>query len=81
MNGWTGDAWLYHLSQPVPYGDGENKTEHVIVSSTSVPITGPETYIFPASERGEVLDWGELEGSQRGVMDHAAVLKDAGFTI
>ena len=40
-----------------------------------------ETYIFPADEDGNVLDWGELEGSYRGGMDHEEALHNAGYEI
>lgn len=39
----------------------------------------PETYIFPGNEAGEILDFGELEGSQRGTLSHQKVLNDLGY--
>ena len=69
---------LYKLSRPVVldrYEDGMTY-EYVIVSA-SVAYSGPETYVFPADENGEVTDWGELEGSFQGSLDYERAL--AGF--
>lgn len=79
LSGFTGNAALYELSANVEYGDGQ-KTRFVIASAATVPFSGPETYIFPASETGEVLDWLELDGSTRGVLDHGCALRAAGFS-
>lgn len=72
-----GRACLYRLSEPL------GGYETVVVSAlTSAFDTGqPETYIFGADENGKVLDWGELDGSQRGTTDHALVLGFAGYEI
>lgn len=79
----NGDAALYKLSKPVILND-EEKTSYVIVSSVYAPFTGPETYIFPADKDGEVLSWGELEGSFRGMSyrdDHEEALNNAGYKV
>lgn len=68
-------AALYKLAPPL---DGN---EFVIVSAAEVPYTGPETYIFPASEDGQITDWRELDGSFRGGLDHAEALAGAGYQI
>lgn len=85
---WQGDARLYKLSEPIPYGDclwddeaEEQKTEFVVVSANTVMYSGPETYIFPTNEDGEVLSWLELSGSFRGGLDHAKALKGAGYEV
>jgi len=75
IEGWTGDASLYHLDPPL----GEH--EYVIVSATIAPYSGPETYIFPATKDGEVIDYGELEGSFRGSLNHKTALKNAGYSL
>ena len=80
IEGWTGDARLYQLSEPIEHRDDE-KTEYVIVSATVAPFSGPETYIFPSNSDGEVENWGELEGSYRGGLDHAEALRGAGFEV
>lgn len=83
LTGWRGDARLFRVSPPVRFTDLEDRvreTSYVVVSATFAPFTGPETYIFPADERGEVLDWIELEGSFRGGLDHEKALSNAGYT-
>ena len=86
--GFSGDAKLYKLSEPVSYelydADGGHttvETSHVIVSAVIAPFTGPETYIFPADESGAVLNWAELDGSYRGGLSHETALRYAGFEV
>jgi hypothetical protein len=67
---------LYRLSD-----QDLSETGYVVVSAVVAPITGPETYVFSANETGEILDFSELEGSIRGVMDHEASLSAAGYTL
>jgi hypothetical protein len=93
LTGFMGDAALYRLDPPLGHidwrwddeanesRDVEFTSEFVIVSATVVPYSGPETYIFPGSPEGEVTDWGELPGSFRGALDHAAALRGAGYDI
>ena len=81
IKGWRGDARLYELSEPVEYGEGNKKTKFVVVSAAYVMFSGSETYIFPADKNGNVMDWGELEGSFRGGLDHVVALENAGFTV
>lgn len=88
-DGFSGDARLYKLSEPVEYDehwdeDGlqpARKTNYVIVSAAQVMFSGPETYIFPADEEGEVLNWGELNGSFKGGLDHEEALNRAGYKL
>ena len=79
LDDFQGDARLYVLSEPVAYGNEESN--YIIVSAASVPLSGPETYIFPANEDGEVIDWGELDGSFRGSLDHEEALTGAGYEV
>ena len=85
--GWNGDARLYRLSEPVPYGEEgeEGKTDHVIVSAVIAPYSGAETFIFPASgsddPRGFVISYGEMDGSYRGGLDHAEAIRNAGWEL
>jgi hypothetical protein len=74
-----GDANLYRVDPPMAYEDGT--TEYVIVSAVIAPYSGPETYIFPATESGEVIDWLELPGSFKGGMDHDEALRGAGYEV
>ena len=88
-----GQAALYKLSEAIPYGDEglsgkQPTTDHVIVSAVTVPNMGgyldldggAETYIFPADKNGEIEDWGELDGSFRGGLDHEKALTGAGWS-
>lgn len=54
-----------------------------VVSSKSLwtGMIGPETYLFPANEHGEVTDWCELEGSFQGAHDHLQAIQNAGWEI
>lgn len=81
----VGRAELYRLDPPIKINDwAGNETgtaEYVIVSAVIAPFTGPETYIFPANEEGEVVSWDELDGSFRGALDIPGALGNAGYTI
>ena len=82
LYGYTGTAKLYRLSEPVEYGyEVAETTEYVVVSATFVMFSGPETYIFPADESGNVLIWSELAGSYKGGLSHVCALNDAGFAV
>jgi len=88
LDGFTGDARLYELSEPAQYDTPWNdddppakNTAFVIVSATIGPYSGPETYIFPSNSDGEVVDRGELDGSYRGALNHERALNNAGYTL
>ena len=68
----------YRLSESIKVDDGK-ETNYVIVSAV-VAYSGPETYIFPSNELGEITDYGELEGSFRGALNHEQALKGLGVT-
>jgi len=80
---------LYRLSEPVPYGHDygedyetdqpEGHTEYVMISAATVMFSGPETFIFPTDKEGNVIDWGEMEGSYRGGLDHEEAIRQAGW--
>lgn len=75
---------LYRLSEPITYGwNNDQQTEYVVISALTFAFdhAGSETFIFPADEHGEVVDWGELDGSQRGTTSHAAVIAAAGWEL
>lgn len=86
---------VYRLNPPVPIHDWSEEhdrsectgkspcrtTEYVWVSAADVPFSGPETYIFPSTDTGEVTDWGELDGSYRGGLDHEEALRGAGYEV
>lgn len=71
----TGHQALYRL-KPALSGH-----EYVVVSATSVPGGGPETYIFPADANGAVTDWLGMDGSYKGGLSHAKALEGAGYAI
>jgi hypothetical protein len=87
LESFRGNAALYRVEPPMKgaagWGDeGPTVTyPYVIVSAAHVPYSGPETYIFGATEQGEVADWLELPGSYRGRLDHAEALTAAGYAI
>lgn len=56
-------------------------TRFIVTAATEVPYSGPETYIFPADRSGKVKDWGELEGSYKGGLDHDEAIQRAGYTL
>lgn len=67
---------LYKLDTPYKYDDESGaECDHVVVSAVFAMYSGPETYIFPADETGEVISWGELPGSYRGGLDHARAIR------
>lgn len=70
-----GEARLFKMEPPL------EKHKYVVVSAVVAEFSGPETYIFPANKKGEIKDWGELEGSQRGTLSHEDVLSDLGYAI
>jgi hypothetical protein len=55
--------------------------DHVVVSACIVPEIGPETYIFEGTEDGQIKNWSEMAGSERGTLDHAEVLRGAGYEV
>lgn len=83
----NGHAALYKLSPPISYTEYDNGEEHdrqaayVIASSAYAMFSGPETYLFPSDEGGEVISWGELPGSSKGDISHADVLHAAGYKL
>ena len=81
-----GEQRLYRLSEPLIYkawdeDEEDIEYEHVVVSAADVMFSGPETYIFGSDNQGKILDWGELDGSFRGQLDHAEALWRAGYRV
>lgn len=92
LHGYAGDARVYRLDPPIESQvDDPNarKCSLVVVSAVEAPLTGPETYIFPAyeqapDERGNayaVDSWFEMDGSFRGGLDHERALRGAGYVV
>ena len=61
------------------YDGGEH--EYVITSAANAMFSGPETYIFPADEAGDVADFSELDGSYKGDLDHQRAIINAGYEV
>ena len=76
-----GQTLLYKLSHPYIVDPGlfpdpdalPFAVRYVVVSAVNT-YSGPETYVFPADEHGNVLDWGELPGSFQGDLNHDVAL-------
>jgi hypothetical protein len=92
LDNFTGEAKLYKVRPAVKFTrydwhDGADRkpvemaTEYVAVSAIISPFSGAETYIFPADKDGEIISWGELDGSYRGGLDHEQALLQGGYTI
>jgi hypothetical protein len=87
LDDWRSDARLFRLSHPMECrarsedGYEDTKTEYVVVSSVFAAYSGPETFIFPAREDGEVLSMLEMSGSQKGDVTHEQALSDAGYAV
>ena len=74
-----GVAGIYRMSPTVKDWDGN---EHLVVCVSAVMVHGePETYLFPATEDGNITDWGELPGSRKGTLLHEDTLLDMGYAI
>lgn len=80
--GFTGDARLFKLIPPLEEYDCNvgvtGPFEYVVVSATRMAGI-PETYIFPSDEDGDVVDWGQLQGSYHGGLSHVEALRRAGY--
>lgn len=91
LHGWVGDAAVYECDPPLPGwpewdSDDETPRAHhrYVIASTATAIQiyggGCDTYLFP-SDGTDVIDWGELPGSQKGVASHTEVFADLGYQI
>lgn len=78
-NGMSGDARLYRCEPALLTYDGDS-VEYVISSAVDNAFA-TETYLFPANPDGDVVDWMEMPGSRRGVVDPEYVLSELGYTI
>jgi len=75
LMGFRGNAQLYEMNPPYEHH------KYVVVSAADVPFSGPETYIFPADEKGTVVDWMEMDGSYHGGLSHQQALENAGYQL
>ena len=83
MKDWTGDAALYRMEPPIANYDDRRPLhfEYVVVSAVVVPYSGPETYIFGADENGHVACYMELDGSEKGFLNHKRALNNADYEL
>ena len=72
---------IYKINPPLPHdwdfktNEYQGETEYVYISQANVFMSGWETFIFPYDiEKGEVIDWIELEGSTKGYYTPEEVL-------
>ena len=90
LNGWNGDAALYHVSPSMVYHDWDEnnkminiKIDYVIVSAATAPYSGPETFIFPASHNSiktnSPISFQNLMGSFKGELNHEQAFSNAGY--
>lgn len=86
--GMKGDKLLLRMDPPLAsseFNPDTNEYEPVaheyVVSSATTVLGEPETYLFPATRDGEIVNWRELEGSQKGTLSHADVLAALGYAI
>lgn len=66
------------LWEVLPRIDGH---KFVITSVSNVQFSGPETYMFAADEKGNIVDWCELPGSYRGDLNHEKCFEEIGYKI
>ena len=71
---------LYACFPPMEDYEGVS-FRYVVISASTVMFSGPETYIFPSDKTGDIVDWGELDGSYRGDLDHLRALTEAGYLL
>lgn len=55
--------------------------EYIVASAANVPYSGAEVYLFPADRDGEITDWVNLDGSERGTLNIDRVLHKIGYEI
>ena len=78
---------VFKLDPPLKSKDwdtGEDN-DYIFVMASGIHLAfdhgGPETYIFPCTSEGGVIDYCELEGSKRGFCDPDKVITDLGYRI
>ena len=71
---------LMHSSALYRLSDRLRGFDYVVVSAVIDRLIH-ETYIFGADKNGEVLDWGELPGSECDVYSHEKALNNVGYEV
>lgn len=70
----------HHMMALYKLSDRLKGFDYVVVSAVLAPYVH-ETYIFGSDKNGEVLEWGELPGSERDVYSHKKALNNAGYEV
>jgi hypothetical protein len=82
--GLMGDAALYEMTPAFVDVDWEGrvrgKYKYVVVVAYRSE-DGPETAVYPADSKGQVLKWCEMRGSFIGRADHALALARSGYAL
>lgn len=55
--------------------------EYVVFSRSDVPFSGLETYIFSSDEHGNITDWLELAGSEKGNVFIEDLVRRIGYAL
>ena len=78
------DQRIYRLDPPISwidlFADRTRTSEYVVVSAVDHSFA-TETYIFPSDKEGTITNWGELDGSFKGGVDHERALRRAGYEV
>ena len=86
LKGFNGHAALYQVNPPMAAStwdgpDAPSKMHDFVVASSAHALGRPETYIFPANDKGKVLDWVQMEGSEQGIYSHDDAFANVGYNI
>lgn len=85
LDNFQGEAWLYKIDPPAKEEpvlcDEVSESEYIVSSAVSTMFGSSETFLFLCDKDGNVLNWGELEGSFCGGMDNDKAVRDAGYEI
>lgn len=78
-----GEQRLYRCDPPMRFAPTPpDLTSEYVVTSTLVHSTdGPETYVFRSDAAGEITNFVQGPASISGVLDHEAVLREAGYVV
>ena len=87
LEGFQGAVNLYKLDKTLEYSeewdDEVFSYDYIVISGVKMRSdlmaglagNGQETFIFPANEDGEVINWAELPGSFQGHVNHEEALE------
>jgi hypothetical protein len=78
-NNYRGVARVYRMNPPIK--EDETEYEYVLISKIRAPFTGPETYMFPCTKEGTIIQWREMDASRHGEWTHEQILAEAGYEI